>query len=491
MSDTNETVAKLIKDALMKATHSEAHLLVLAEALLDPRIDDPLPAGAARKMKEAEAFAAATAVTRMMRRHGLNPSYVCKGASVANNPKEYFAFHLTQGEMDASGNAKAPLKPGRRIHKGLAPYVRLARTVAGMAAAPEADLLQELATAVAGYLAPFASADRSPWELLAEDLAMLATYFGKTRDGSDGEPVDLKRFFSDAVRTGVGYSVAKDRMMPEPEEPVPDAGFWQAPTVPLFARTVAVGAVECRTWDETVDGERFVVPLGEMKANVVEVYHLELVPDGRGLRTVVFAEPWTALFGKPNDGHARSWGDSGLSHFEQGTPFSGGLHIPAGEAPFGVSFADDALAFGSPEYERHVRDLLVSAEEAGPHTFEAGYCYEMVNVARRIDLDAEVLETLMRRAGDEKWRTMLRFLKEPPPFADAFVLPRSVKLTGGATSDEMRDRMEEALHGDGQAVVRGLTEAVTKRARAMDDFMAERIDAERWRRDRFRRLMRS
>ncbi len=175
--------------------------------------------------------------------------------------------------------------------------------------------------------------------------------------------------------------------------------------------------------EETVDGERVVVPLGEMKANVVEVYHLGLVPDRRGLRTVVFAEPWTALFGKPNDGHARSFGDPGLSHFEQGTPFSGGLHIPAGDAPFGVSFADDALAFGCPEYERHVRDMLVSAEEAGPHTFEAAYCYEMVNVARRIDLDAEVLETLLRRAGDEKWRTMLRFLKEPPPFAEAFVCP--------------------------------------------------------------------
>ncbi len=52
---------------------------------------------------------------------------------------------------------------------------------------------------------------------------------------------------------------------------MPDAGFWQSPTVPLFARTVAVGAVECRTYDETLDGEPVTVPLGEMKANVVEV----------------------------------------------------------------------------------------------------------------------------------------------------------------------------------------------------------------------------
>lgn len=491
MPNATETVAKLIEDALMKATHPEAHLLVLAEALLDPRADDPLPPGAARKMNEADAFAAATAVTRLMRRHGINPSDACKAARVANSPKEFFAFHLTKGEMDAAGELTAPLAPRRRVHKGLAPYVRLARTVAGMAGAPEAALLQELALAVGGYLAPFGAADRSPWELLAEDLAMLAAYFAKPRDGSDGEPVDLRRFFSDAVRAGVGYSVAKGRMMPEPEEPVPDTGFWQSPTVPLFARTVAVGPVECLTYDETVEGERITVPLGEMKANVVEVFFLGLVPDGRGLRTVVFAEPWTALFGKPNDGRARSWADSGPIRFVQGTPFSGGLHVPDGDASFGVYFADDAPSFGCPDYERHVRDLFVSAEEAGPLTAPAGYCYDLVNHSRRIDLDAQALATLLSRGGDGKWTTLLPRLKEPPPFAGGFVLPRSVTLTGGAVSEEMRHRLEEALHGDGQAVVRGLTEAATARARAMDAFMAERVDAERWRRDRFRRLMRS
>lgn len=55
----------------------------------------------------------------------------------------------------------------------------------------------------------------------------------------------------------------------------------------------------------------------------------------------------------------------------------------------------------------------------------------------------------------------------------------------------MCDRHEEALHGNSQAAVRGLTKAVNAWARAIDAFMDERIDAERWRRDRFRRLMRS
>jgi len=491
MSTTNETVEKLIKDALMKATHPEAHLLLIAEALLDPLSSDPLPAGAARKLGEADAYAAATAVTRMMRRHALKPSEVCKAAGVANQQNDYFKFHLTQAEMDAGGALSAPLKSGRRVHKGLAPYVRMARDIAAKAGVPETDLLQELAVAVVGYLAPFASADRDPWELLAEDLAMLSTYFGRVRDGSDGEPVDLRRFFSDAIRAGVGYSIVKDRMLPEPEEAVPDAGFWLSPTVPLFARTVAVGAVDCRTYDETLDGERFPVPLGEMKANVVEVYSIGLVPDGKGLRTVIFAEPWTALFGKPGDGHARSWMDRGSFAFVQGTPFSGGLHVPKGDDSFDVSFADDGPAFGCRDYERHVRSLLVAADEAGPNTYESSYCYEMVNVARRIDLDPEVLKTLFERSGGDKWGTLLGFLKEPPAFARAFALPPSVVLTGGAMSEALRDRMEEALHGDGLSIVKGLTEAVTRRARAMDAFMSERLDAERWRRDRFRRLMRS
>jgi hypothetical protein len=98
-----------------------------------------------------------------------------------------------------------------------------------------------------------------------------------------------------------------------------------------------------------------------------------LVLDGRGLRTVVFAEPWTALFGKPNDGHSRSWFDRAPSHFVQGTPSSGELHVPACDASFDVSIADDGLAFPCKDYERHVRGLFAEADEAGPHTFQASY----------------------------------------------------------------------------------------------------------------------
>jgi hypothetical protein len=39
------------------------------------------------------------------------------------------------------------------------------------------------------------------------------------------------------------------------------------------------------------------------------------------------------------------------------------------------------------------------------------------------------------------------------------------------------------------AVVKGITAAVTRRAREMDAFLAERFDAERCRRDSFRRLI--
>ncbi len=54
----------------------------------------------------------------------------------------------------------------------------------------------------------------------------------------------------------------------------------------------------------------------------------------------------------------------------------------------------------------------------------------MINVARRIELDAETLRTLLERRGDEKWRTMLGLMREPPPFFGSVVLPPSVTLTG-------------------------------------------------------------
>ena len=86
MTTRTETVERLLKEALMKNSHPEAHLLTVAEATLDPRSGEPLPKGASRRMSKAEAFAAAAAVTRMMRLHGLTPSDICRDAKVANHP---------------------------------------------------------------------------------------------------------------------------------------------------------------------------------------------------------------------------------------------------------------------------------------------------------------------------------------------------------------------------------------------------------------------
>lgn len=487
MSDHSETVTRIITDAIMKATHPDAHLLILADGMTTPGKTDPLPPGASRKMSRSVAHAAMTAVTRMMRRHGLKPSEICREAKVANQRNDYFKFHLTREEMDPAGVLVGPLPATREVRQGLGPFVRMVRVIAGKAGVPEVDLLQELGRDVTDFLAPFAAADKDPWDLLHDDIALLATYFGKVREGTDGEQVDVRRYFTDAVNQGVSYSPGSDRMMVEPEEPTPDAGFWQAPSVPLFVKTVAVGVVDCLRHEGMV-----ATSLGEMKVNVVEVYHLAIVPAGKGLRAVLFAEPWTATFGTPGDGRSRSFGDGPVTHFIQGTPFSGGLRVPEGDDFFGISFVDDKVGFGCEDFQRHLHGLLASAQaEEDPHGAVAGYYYEAVNYARRIDLDAEALKGMLAHQSDEKWRTLLRFLDAPPAFVGAIALPRSVELTGGETSDALAERLKEALLGDGQAIVRGLTEAATRRARAMDAFMSERIDAERWRRERYRRRMRA
>lgn len=491
MPNPTETIEKLLKDASMRSSHPEGHLLLVAEAYLEPRSPEPLPPGAAKKMPETVAKAAITVVTQMMRRHDLRASAVCADAKVANAPNEYTAFHLTAPEMDAAGTPRKPLKPGRRIHRGLAPYVRMVRQIAAKAGVPEADLFQELGSAVSGYLAPFAASDRTPLELLAEDTGLLARYFGKARDGSDGEPLDVRRYFSDAARMGVEFSPAQGRMVPVPDEPYPHHDFGHAPCVPLLARTVAVGRVRCNMFDETMEGEVFAVPLGEMRAEVFEVVFLSVVPDGRGLRTVLYAEPWTATFGENGPHARRPWGKGGLTDVVRGVPFVCELNIQRDGERHAVCFDDEALRFTCPDYERHVRGLLREAAEAEREDRDARDFYAALDFVRWIEVGEDGLRTVLGRTDDGKWRTLLGFFPDAPAFASSFALPRLAQLSGGETSDALADRLAEALLGDGQLIVKRLTESATLRARAMEAFLAERIDGERLRRDRFRRLMRS
>lgn len=491
MTTRTETVERLLQEALMKTSHPEAHLLTLAENVLDPRSAEPLPKGAARRMSTPEAFAAATAVTRMMRRHGLVPSDVCRDAGVANQPTGFFQFHLTQGEMDASGALTAPLQPSRRIHKGLIAYARLARAVAARSDASEADILQELGLAVAGYLAPFAAADRSPWDLLGEDVALLGSYFTKVRKGADVEPVDLRRYFWDADRMNVVYDPDGSRMEPRPDRSQDGTGFDLAPRIPLFARTVASGGIDCREWDEGPDGEPFSMPVGYMQASIVEVFHLEIVPDRKGLRVIVSAEPWTATFGDVGPGRSHPWGKGGLTDFVRGTPLPYSMNVHRDGTTYCINFEDRLPRFHCADYERHVQDALAGADHARANDWDPSGCYRALSVPRRFDLDAETLRMLLGRRADDTWRQQLSAFGDTPSHLRSFALPGAVALPDGARSDALADRFREGLLGDGHEILAALMEAVTRRVRAMDAYLAERTDGERFRRDRYRRLMRS
>lgn len=491
MPKPTETIAQLLEYALMRSTHPDAHLLLVAESVLDPRAGEPLPPGATKKMPDAVAAEAITVVTRLMRRHAVRPSDVCRDAKVANAPKQYNDFHLSAPEMDASGALTRPLKGNRRIHKGIGPYVRMVRQIAGRCGMPEADMLQELGSAVSDYLAPFAVSDRTPLELLAEDLGMFGGFFGKGREGSDGEHLDVRRYFSDAARMNVEFSPAEGRMVPAPDEPYPDEGFGHAPCVPLLVRTVAVGRVRCNTFDETLDGERFPVPMGEMDAEVFEAVFLSVVPDGKGLRAVLFSEPWTVTTGDSGPHTSRPWGEGGLTDVVRGVPIYCELGFQRAGEYHAVCFDDETLRFTCSDYERHVTGLLTDIEEANREDRNPRFAYEALDAARRIEITEDSVRTLVRRTSDDKWRTLLKLLPGTPMFVGDLALPRLAHLPGGGTSDAILDRLVEALFGDERLIVKGLTEAATRRACAMDAFMAERVGGERLRRDRFRRLMRS
>ncbi|MEE7474973.1 hypothetical protein MHIMP23_00745 [Methylobacterium hispanicum] len=490
MTTGTETVERLLREALMKTSHPEAHLLTVAEAVLAPRSDEAMPKGASRKMGKTEAFAAAAAVTRMMQMHGLTPSDICREAKVANQATGYYPFYLTPAEVDGSGTLLASLPRSRRIHRGLAPYVRMVRAIAVRSGASEADLLQELGLAVASYLAPFVAADRSPWDLIAEDVALLGPYFGKVRKGTDGDPVDMRRYFSDAERMNVLFDPATARMEPRPDRSHHDNGFSSSACVPLHARLVVSGQVRCWTYDEGMDGDRFSVPLGWMQASVFEVFFLGIVPDKRGLRTVLFAEPWTATFGDMGPGRSRPWGDGGLTDLMRGTPLTYGLGLVRDGEPHGLCF-DDLPRFHCPDYERHVRDGLAGIEHYQANEWDPSPCHDALQAARRIDLDADTLRRFLGHKADDSWQRQLAAFADTPSHLRSFALPGAIALSDGGSSDALADRFREGLLGDGQEIVTALMDAVTKRVRAMDAYLAERTEGERFRRDRYRRLMRS
>ena len=170
------TVSRLMNHATMRITHPAATLLELADRLTTPGSDEPAPPGSQRKLQDTDAFAVLEAVTRMMRRHDLSPSLVCEAAKVANHAKDFYKFHLTQTEMDETGRLVAELKSGRRVHRGLAPYLRMVRRIAAESGVPEADLLEELGAAIPDFLAPFAAVDRDVWETVFDDIALLAAH---------------------------------------------------------------------------------------------------------------------------------------------------------------------------------------------------------------------------------------------------------------------------------------------------------------------------
>jgi hypothetical protein len=480
MPSIAETIAKLMTDAHMRITHPAAHLLLVADQVTSVGSDEPLPPGARRKMHVHEAHAVLETVTRRMRCHGLNASTVCREAKVANEPKGFYKFNLTADEMDGAGNLTAPLKPKRRAYLGIGPYIRMMRVMASETGLAEADLLQELAEVIPDFLAPFAGSDRDLWETLFDDLALLGPYFARVRQGSDGQPIQLRRFFADAAREGVAYSLLQDRMVTELENSSRSGSeeFWHAPSVPLFARVVASGTAECKIFEEGMDGEPFSIPLGEVEFKVVEVVHMAIVQNGNALRTALFVEPWTALPDTP-------------SGFVRGTPFWTYLQVPDDKEPYYIDSIGETIRFLCPVYENYVSHHLAEMGSARNNPIKWRDCLKALNSAQRIEIDPETLRSLLERQSDKGWRSLLGSMRSPAEVADSLALPASVLLTGDQISEALVDRLKEALLGDEQTLLARLTEQVTRRVRAMDRFMAEFVNSERSRRQRYRRLMRS
>lgn len=161
----DDHVTKLMTDAITAAVHPGRILLEVC-GMLRPKSGRRLPSG--RKLNEHQAAAAAMVVTGIMNRLGVAFSDACALAKVANEPKNYYRFHLTREEL-SSGAAKFA---SRRFSRTLSRYRDLVVAAAKLGRADEIELLDELAKAVHDFLEPFVPfARHDEFEELSESLS--------------------------------------------------------------------------------------------------------------------------------------------------------------------------------------------------------------------------------------------------------------------------------------------------------------------------------
>ncbi len=102
MTTGTETVERLLQEALMKTSHPEPTCSRWRRMCWTRGRRSRYRRGGPQVSKP-EAFAAATAVTRMMRRHGLIPSDVCRMRASPTSRPGTSSFHLTQGRWTRPG----------------------------------------------------------------------------------------------------------------------------------------------------------------------------------------------------------------------------------------------------------------------------------------------------------------------------------------------------------------------------------------------------
>ncbi|WP_029032665.1 hypothetical protein [Salinarimonas rosea] len=478
----NETVAMLIKEAVLAATHPNALALRQAERFLADRSKPKPPPGARRKLAQAEAVAAATAVTRMLRRHRIGVSEACRAAKVTADPNQTYKYALTAREMDDAGTLVAPLRVGRPVHKGLAAYAAMAKAIAAKAGVAEDDLLEELGGALADYLAPFAPERADPYERLAANLSMLAPFLGRVQKATDGEPVDYPEFLRFLVREDLAWAPGRRTLVPAHEEEVLDSAFWEALRVPLFVRRVGRAEVETIRYDADASDEDAVrpQPLGAREAVILEVVWLGIVRE-RGLRAVLFADPWTAVASAPST----ETEPAERFVFASGVPFRHTLTMRDGDGDLGVELGSE-LEITCPVYRTHVE---ATADKGDTGRLFSRLAYSDLQVSRKLRIDADTLRELVEPGEDVRWRRAL-LNAQPWPYVPGFAVPEALPDADGADAP-LLERIEHALLGDDLAIVSAFLGELSDRMRAMDAHLARTRRDRRLPDARFRRLMRS
>ncbi|CAH2606178.1 conserved protein of unknown function (plasmid) [Rhodovastum atsumiense] len=480
---TIEDIVEMLRTDAATAASSPLGQLVLSAARRLEHGGD-MPVGARRRLSSEQAFAAMTVCTRMVRTHGLQPSTVCKEAGLVEEASGTFRYMLTAREMTPIGELVQGAAARRDISKKLQRYVQIVRTVARLAGKEELPLLEDLGVAVADYLAPFNEETSAPHDELAADLIALGTYFGRAREGTGGELIDLKEFFEASGRMGVIYDPATNGMVALPDDPV-DLGH--EPSVRLFMRRVASGQGECYRHERNPSGFPVYISreIGRVRFQVYEVVSLALVRNRDKIRAVLVAEPWTMVQDRPGEPPARFF-DRSARRWEQGVPFGGGIRVGEGEGQFSL-MAGTNVAFACPLYEQYIREL----EGDGESEFGSGLVAEVVCTPRRIEIDPEVLRVYLEDVAAYEPRKALEFMEASAPWAQGYVVQATLTHADGREANSLLERLEDALYGDGNAILAALLDQVTKRVRALDDLMAKTLTTRQAQKTHFRRLMRS